>query len=228
MVQEQQLSANGIVLSVRTWPCDRPAFRPVVLLAGTATTASDWDIIATDLCQDRVVHAINLRGHGASTWPGEYGIGLMAVDVVELLPQLAPQLDVIGHSLGGLVACQAATVDDSPIGRLVLEDVGLLHPRQPAELTRPAGELDFDWGVIEQVRPEIDAPDSSWPDVLRRISCPTLAISGGPASFVPPAHVKELQLLIPYSSCVTIAAGHLIHATQPQTFLHAVRSHIDM
>ena len=84
----------------------------MVLLPGTGATADDWDGIAAGLSADRTVFAINLRAHGDSDWPGTYAISLMAQDVARLLPMLtADEVDIVGHSLGGLVACQLAASD---------------------------------------------------------------------------------------------------------------------
>ncbi|MCW2758116.1 MAG: putative hydrolase [Nocardioidaceae bacterium] len=222
----QTIIANGVSISVRTWLGDDARFPPVVLLAGTGATAQDWDTVATDLSADRRVHAVDVRGHGPSAWPGTYSIDLMAQDVIALLPKLARSIDVIGHSLGGLVACKAAA-GSTAVRRLVLEDVGVPHPRPSAALARPDGRLDFDWAVVEQVRPEIDDPDPRWPQILADISAPTLVIGGGPSSFVPSTHVAELANCVEHGSRITIDAGHLIHATEPEQFVAAVRGHLD-
>nr|WP_212755695.1 alpha/beta hydrolase [Flexivirga aerilata] len=203
----------------------------MVLLPGTGATANDWDEIAAELSRDRPVHAIDLRGHGASDRPGRYSIALLAGDVAALLPQLGNRLDLIGHSLGGLVAVQAIAKGGSDaraaMRRLVLEDVGVPRPHRPNPPTRPEGELDFDWEVVRQVRPEIDDPDPSWPELLAKVGAPTLAISGGPSSFVPEADVAALAAALTDGRMTTIDAGHLVHATRPTEFVTAIRAHLD-
>jgi pimeloyl-ACP methyl ester carboxylesterase len=199
----------------------------VVLLPGTGGTACDWDEIAADLSRDRAVYGVDLRGHGRSQWPGVYSIDLMANDLAELLPRLAAPVDVVGHSLGGLVAARAVAQNPNLARRLVLEDVGLPHRRTPATPTRPEGDLDFDWAVVEQVRPEIDAPAAHWASTFSAIHVPTLAIAGGPTSFVPQAHVAELVALISNIHHVTIDAGHEVHAVEPELFLKAVHDFLD-
>jgi pimeloyl-ACP methyl ester carboxylesterase len=144
----------------------------------------------------------------------------MAGDVAGLLPMLpAAEVDLVGHSLGGLVACQVTAAQQARVRRLVLEDVGMPHPRTPQAPARPAGPLSFDWAVVEQIRPEIDEPDSRWPQVMAAIQVPTLVIGGGPASFVPQEHVEELAQTVAHGTRVTIDAGHLVHATKPGAFL---------
>lgn len=199
----------------------------MVLLPATGATVADWDMVAEELGRDRTVHAVDLRGHGCSEWPGTYSIDLMAEDLRELLPRLGAQVDLIGHSLGGLVACRAVARDAAVVRRLVLEDVGVPHPRAPVLPDRPDGELEFDWAVVEQVRPEIDQPAASWPATLAALSVPTLVISGGPNSFVPQEHVIELVALAQRGQFATIEAGHCIHATKPDQFVRTVRAFLD-
>ena len=220
---------DGVDLAVAVWESAAPRLPPVILLPGTGLTASDWDVVAADLSRDRTVYAVDLRGHGASAWPGTYSIELMAHDVVALLPQLvgeAGRIDLVGHSLGGLVACRVAVA--SPlVRRLVLEDVGLPRARRQDTPNRPRGELAFDWAVVQQVRPEIDSPAPDWPDVLGAIAVPVLAIGGGPASFVPQDSVRALVDTVQDGTLVTIAAGHEVHADEPTAYVRAVRDHLD-
>jgi pimeloyl-ACP methyl ester carboxylesterase len=218
---------NGLRLAARWWDGGDLTRPTVVLLPATAETASDWDAIAEDLSHDRLVVALNLRGHGASDWPGSYSIDAMAEDVRELLARLDGPVDLVGHSLGGLVAWWVAAADSSMVRRLVLEDVGLLRPRPPGVPPRPDGELDFDWAVVEQVRPEIDNPDAAWPARAGRVHCKTLVIGGGADSPVPQEHVADLVEALPDGHLVTIEAGHLVHAARPSDFLVELRRFLD-
>ena len=142
------------------------AASPVVLLPGTGLTAGDWEPVAAELSRTRVVHAVDLRGHGASDWPGSYSIDLLAGDVARLLPQLGPR--------------------------------------------------------VEQVRPEVDTPSQRWPGVLRSLTVPVLALSGGPASFVPVEWVEDLVAGVADGAMVTVDAGHEVHRNRPADFLDAV------
>jgi pimeloyl-ACP methyl ester carboxylesterase len=219
---------GAVTLAVRSWPCPEAAQPPVVLLPGAGATADDWDGIAAGLSVDRTVFAVDLRGHGDSDWPGTYAISLMAQDVARLLPMLtAAEVDIVGHSLGALVACQVAATEGTRLRRLVLEDTGMPHPRPAATPVRPPGPLSFDWAVVEQVRPEIDDPDPRWPQVMATIQVPTLVIGGGPRSFLPQEHLEELATTVARGTRVTIDAGHLVHATKPDDFLAAVRIFLD-
>jgi pimeloyl-ACP methyl ester carboxylesterase len=218
MVQVESVTVGGVRLSQRVWTCDRPTGPPVVLLPATGETAADWDGVAAELRRDRVVRAVDLRGHGASDWPGQYSLRLMSTDVVALLQRFDEPPDLVGHSLGGLVACLTVAAAPRSVRKLALEDVPMPHPRPAANPSRPPGRLDFDWRVVEQVRPEIDNPDSMWADVIARITIPTLVIAGGPRSAIPQRHVAELARMLADGRLVTIDAGHLVHATKPEEF----------
>ena len=225
---QSTFDVDGVTLVVRAWSAADPSRPPVVLLPATAQTAEDWDVVAAALHSSRTVYAVNLRGHGPSDWPGAYSIQAMADDVTGLLRQLRDQpVDLVGHSLGGLVACTVASAHPELVRRLVLEDVGLLHPRPAAPPSRPDGVLSFDWRVVEQVRPAIDDPDPRWKQVVAGITAPTLVIAGGPSSPVPQEHVAELVRTLPDGRMVTVDAGHLVHARRPDEFIHHLQTFLD-
>lgn len=219
MVRLERIDVGDVRLSQRVWECGRPTHPPVVLLAATGETAADWDAVAAELSRDRVVRSVDLRGHGDSDWPGEYSLRLMCADIMGLLRRSENRTDLVGHSLGGLVACLAVAAAPDTVRKLALEDVPMPHPRPSALPRRPAGRLEFDWRVIEQVRPEIDNPALEWPDVVRRITVPTLVIAGGSRSAIPQQHVMELAGMLVNGRLTSIDAGHMIHATKPEEFL---------
>ncbi len=224
------VDAEGVALVVRAWLDNEPSeYPPVVLLPATGETAEDWAVVASALCSSRTVYAVNLRGHGPSDWPGSYSIGLMAADVTSVLDGVFAQapVDLVGHSLGGLVACQVAAARPELVRRLVLEGVGLLHPRRADPPPRPEGVLPFDWRVVEQVRPEIDNFDPAWAGVVAAITAPTLVVAGGPRSPVPQDRIDDLVRLLPAGRKVTVDAGHLVHSTQPDAFIRELVSFLD-
>jgi pimeloyl-ACP methyl ester carboxylesterase len=228
MPTRMDVAVDGVTLAVRMWPGAGPSRPPVVLLPGTAATAEDWDVVASALCPSRTVYAVNLRGHGGSDWPGTYSIQLLADDVAELLRKLGGRpVDLVGHSLGGLVACRVAAAGPQLVARLVLEDVGLPHPRPAAPPPRPDGDLPFDWRMVEQVRPEIDDPDPAWRRIAAGIAAPTLVIAGGPSSSVPQEHVAELVETLPDGRMVTVDSGHLVHAMEPDEFIRHLLAFLD-
>lgn len=221
--------SGGLSLAVRVWAGPAASQPPLVLLPATGETAEDWDAIAEAMSATRTVYAVNLRGHGSSTWPGTYSIQLMADDVTSWLAARADAgpVDLVGHSLGGLVACSVAAGCPDRVGRLVLEDVGLLKPRAPSPPARPDGALAFDWKVVEQVRPEIDNFDPAWSELVATIDCPTLVIAGGSTSPVPQEQIADLVDRLPDGRMVTLEAGHLVHTHSPQEFIGQLQGFLD-
>lgn len=228
MPELMDVVVDDVRLSLRVWAGPRTGRPPAVLLHATGETAEDWDTVAGKLRAERTVYAVDLRGHGKSEWPGRYGIDLFARDVIGALDRLDTEpVDLVGHSLGGLVACAVAAGRPERIRRLVLEDIGFPHPRPPAMPDRPDGDLPFDWRIVEQVRPQIDNPDPNWGAIVARIAAPTLLIAGGASSHVPQEHVAELADRLADARRTTIAAGHLVHASRPAEYLAELVAFLD-
>jgi pimeloyl-ACP methyl ester carboxylesterase len=218
-----KVAVGDLHFSLRVWQAVGKDKTPTVLLHATGQTACDWDETASGLCAERTVYAVDLRGHGASDWPGTYSLNLFAHDVIGILDQLdLGAVDLVGHSLGGLVACMVAAGRQEHVRKLALEDIAFPHPRPPRLPIRPPGDLPFDWHMVEQVRPQIDDPDPGWADIIARIRAPTLLIAGGAASPVPQQHVAELADRLADARLTTIEAGHLVHETVPDQYLRAL------
>lgn len=216
-----ELDAGGVVLRGVLHPRRRRVSprATAVLLPGTGDTAATWDAVGPVLSADRDVVALSLRGHGRSDRPGAYSIAGMADDVAAALVELEHgPVDLVGHSLGGLVAMLVAAREPALVRRLVLEDVGLPQPRVPSLPARPDGALPFDWAVVEQVRPEIDQPAGHWPYTARAVAAPTLVVAGGPTSSVPQDGIADLVAAVPDARAVTVDAGHLVHEREPEQF----------
>ncbi|GAB3875615.1 alpha/beta fold hydrolase [Terrabacter terrigena] len=222
----------ALLLHERRWgrPGDAPT---VVLVHATGETGADWAAVAGALAADRLVVAVDLRGHGSSPWPGSYALDELADDLVATVERLVAAdpagrpVDLVAHSLGGLVAVLLAGRRPGLVRRLVLEDVPVPHPRDPRQPTPPEGELAFDWEAVTQVRAQIDAPDPRWPERVARICAPTLVVWGGPSSPIPAAHVQEMADSVVDGRLQRIDAGHLVHAHEPDAFTAAAREFLD-
>lgn len=169
------------------------------------------------------MYALDLRGHGRSDWPGDYSLELVQADVLQFLDALGlGAVDLIRHSMGGIVAYLLAENHPQRVSRLVLEDVPIPRPRERTTLTRPDGALSFDWEMVPAVRRQIDVPDPRWLERLSQITAKTLVLAGGPHSHVPQDGVAEFAGRIPGGRVVTIPVGHLIHHAAPELFTEAV------
>ncbi|MEV4458943.1 alpha/beta hydrolase [Microbispora sp. NPDC049633] len=221
MTDHASVQANGVRIAYRTYGTDGGV--PLVLLHGLGEGMADWAGVAPVLAAHRHVYALDLRGHGASGRPGTYGLELMRDDVLAFLDALSlGTVDVIGHSMGGLVAYLLAAERPDRVRTLILEDVPIPVPREPPPLVRPEGPLPFDWAMVTAIRPEIDRPDPAWLERLGRITARTLVIGGGPDSHIPQDRVAEMARRVPGAAHVTIPAGHLVHENAPGAFVREV------
>ncbi|MFE2723624.1 alpha/beta fold hydrolase [Kitasatospora sp. NPDC059327] len=206
-----------------------PGGPPLLLLHALGERATDWDGVLPDLAPHHRVLALDLRGHGDSGWPGRYGVGPMRDDVLGLLDALGlERVDVVGHSMGGVVAYLLAQEHPERVGRLVLEDVPAPHPRPASPVADgPAEPVAFDWAVVKAVKEQIDTPDPRWLERMAAIVAPTLVVAGGRASHVPQDRLAELAERIPDCRVVTVEAGHLVHHARPAEFVAVVAPFLD-
>ncbi|MFF8196442.1 alpha/beta fold hydrolase [Streptomyces bobili] len=221
MADHHAIHVGGVRLAYQaSGPPDAP---PLVMLHALGEDATDWDIVAPVFARSWRVYALDLRGHGRSDWPGEYSLQLMRDDVLGFLDALAlDRVDLVGHSMGGIVAYLLAEDCPQRVDRLVLEDVPIPRPREQTTPTRPDGKLTFDWEMVLAIRRQVDTPDAEWLQRLSRITAKTLVVAGGPRSHVPQDGIVELACRVPHGRVVTIPAGHLIHKSEPMEFAKAV------
>lgn len=147
----------------------------------------------------------------------------MRDDVLGFLDALAlDRVDLMGHSMGGIVAYLFAGEYPRRVDRLVLEDVPVPRPREQSTPIRPDGKLTFDWEMVLAVKRQIDTPDPEWLESLSKITADTLAVAGGPGSHVSQEGIAELARRVPQGRVVTIPAGHLIHNAQPTVFVEEI------
>lgn len=112
--------------------------RVVVCAHGLARQGRDFDRLARHLSADYRVICPDVVGRGQSDWlrnPAAYQIPTYVADMVTLLARLdVEQVDWVGTSMGGLIGLGLAALPDSPLRRLVLNDVG--PSIEPAALQR--------------------------------------------------------------------------------------------
>lgn len=106
------------------------AHNPRVLLCvhGLSRQGRDFDTLARSLANTYRVVCPDVVGRGSSDWladPAGYNIPAYVADMVTLLARLqAKPLHWVGTSMGGLIGLGLAALPDSPVQRLVLNDVG--------------------------------------------------------------------------------------------------------
>lgn len=115
-------------LYVRAYgPVDGP---PVLALHGVTGHAARWKILADALPHLRIL-AMDLRGHGRSTWHPPWGIEQHVADALAVLDAAGlSRVAVLGHSYGAAIALHLAHAAPERVERLALLDPALgLDPR---------------------------------------------------------------------------------------------------
>lgn len=227
--QHMERIGEGVWLSCRSWGSGDL----VVLLHGLGESSATWTEVGPALAESgdgRRVVAVDLRGHGQSDRPGVYSHATMAADVRALWQGWgSPPVMIVGHSLGGVVACLVAASMGDRVVRLVMEDVApprTGRTRRPIP-DRPTHEVPFDWPVVPAILSEINDPDPAWWSALGHVTAPTLIVGGGPSSTVDQRELVAAAQAINDSTVVTIDAGHHVHAIQPAAFITAVDGFLD-
>jgi pimeloyl-ACP methyl ester carboxylesterase len=141
---------------------------PVVCVHGLTRTGRDFDVLGERLGQRRQVVAPDMPGRGRSDFlpvKSDYGYPLYLGAVAALIGTLdAPEVDYVGTSMGGIIGMMLAGQPNSPIRRLVLNDVGPLIPQ--AALAHIAtyvgqGEEFGDLDAVEAYYRRVAAPYGS-------------------------------------------------------------------
>lgn len=131
---------NGLKLYVHRFRDESvaPSGLTLLLLHGIFDAGATWDLVAGPLVRaGHEVLAPDLRGFGRSDWLGAGGYYYFpdyVADVAALVDELNPsRLGVVGHSMGGAVACLYAGSHPARVERLaVLEGLG--PPDMPASI----------------------------------------------------------------------------------------------
>ena len=100
----------------------------LVCVHGLTRQGRDFDTFAQAMQGDYRVVCPDVPGRGQSDWlknPASYAIPQYVADMVTLLARLdATEVHWVGTSMGGLIGLGLAALPESPIRRLVLNDVG--------------------------------------------------------------------------------------------------------
>lgn len=231
-------TTGAIDLAVRRSGPD--AEKPVLLVHGMGGDHHTWRPLASALrTAGRTVISYDQRGHGRSSRSPSYLLNDFRDDLTFVLDGLGvDQVDVVGHSLGGQTALRMAMTSPERIGKLVLEEIPPM-PRTQADLDEsiapftgiadrvrgvwsmaryPGPVLRFDHRMSDVVTRQFDAVDTSWWEALSLIAFPTLVVSGGERSFLPPRHLQSLTDALPSGDFYQIDAGHSVHRDRPDEF----------
>ena len=95
---------------------------------GLTRRGSDFKTLAQAMCKDYYVVCPDVVGRGDSdrlTNPMQYAVPQYVADIAQLVKQLGvSQVDWLGTSMGGLIGMVYAAMPNSPIRRMLINDVG--------------------------------------------------------------------------------------------------------
>jgi esterase len=114
------------------WPTSQAPAGTILFLHGGALQARTWDAVGMLLRDSYRCIAVDLRGHGESSWSSgrDYQLSAHAADISAFIVEkrLEPVI-LVGHSLGGLIAMTVAASSQPAIAALVLVDIAPARSR---------------------------------------------------------------------------------------------------
>lgn len=114
--------------------------RAVICVHGLTRNCRDFDALAAALQNDLRVISVSIAGRGKSDWlpnKDDYGYPQYMNDMTALMARVtatgATEINWVGTSMGGMLGMLLASRPNSPLRRLVLNDVGTLIPKASME-----------------------------------------------------------------------------------------------
>jgi pimeloyl-ACP methyl ester carboxylesterase len=175
----RSLSPHGFHrVAYREW--GHPACpRVVVCLHGLTRNGRDFDALALVLSDRFRLLCPDMPGRGDSEWlpnPTDYVFPTYLTALTALLAHAdVERVAWVGTSMGGLLGMVMAAQRDTPVTRLVINDVGPVI--EPAALSRISGYVGLDpvfdsFAALEAHIREVSAPfgalsDAQWTDLAR-------------------------------------------------------------
>ena len=127
--------------------------RVLVCAHGLSRQGRDFDTLARAVSQHYRVVCPDVVGRGQSDWltdPMGYQIPAYVADMVTLLARLNAQtVHWVGTSMGGLIGMGLASLANSPVHRLVLNDVGPVIQAQALQRIGSYLGLPMRWDSVE-------------------------------------------------------------------------------
>jgi pimeloyl-ACP methyl ester carboxylesterase len=120
--------------------------RVVICVHGIGRNARDFDDLAAALVETHRVISVDMPGRGRSDWlanPNDYIFPTYLTVLTALIARSgAESVDWVGTSMGGLLGLTLAAMPQTPVARLVVNDVG--PTIEPAALERIRGYFGLD------------------------------------------------------------------------------------
>ena len=153
--------------------------RIAICVHGLTRNGRDFDYLAAVLADEYRVVCPDIVGRGCSEWLAvkeDYSYPTYCADMASMVAWLhADRVDWVGTSMGGLIGMLLAALANTPIRRLVVNDVGPLIPAAALERIGAYVGSDprfDDVEAVEQYSREIYAPfgplgDAQWRHLAR-------------------------------------------------------------
>jgi len=153
--------------------------RVVICVHGLARTGRDFDVLGEAMGATHRVLAVDLPGRGASDWladPNDYTFPTYLAALTALIARSgADEVAWVGTSLGGLLGIVMAAQADTPVTRLIVNDVGtVIEAAALARIGTYVGQ-DPTFGSFDEIATyvrTISAPfgalsDAQWDHLIR-------------------------------------------------------------
>ncbi|NNE72651.1 MAG: alpha/beta hydrolase [Acidimicrobiales bacterium] len=109
--------------------------RPLVLVHGITGARHDWRKVVGPLSEARSVITIDQRGHGETSHPADpstYHFDQLVDDLAGFIEEVVGgSFDLLGHSMGGMVAMRYAMKKPDRLRSLVLMNTAPVSPEKP-------------------------------------------------------------------------------------------------
>lgn len=150
------ISPSGLHRMAYTEWGDADNPRVLVCIHGLTRSGRDFDFLAREMATHYRVVCPDVVGRGRSAWLKDsagYAIPQYVADMVTLVARLdVASVHWLGNSMGGIIGMVLASMENTPITRLVINDVG---PVLTAEALKRIGDyigLDPTWASFEEAQ----------------------------------------------------------------------------
>ena len=162
--ERSTIEGGGRTWSFLTW--GRPSDPPLLLVHGVTSNAGIWWRVGAALAAaGRRVTAVDLPGHGPNrTWSGKHRFNETAAELAAFIRAAGldvPELAVVGHSWGAMVAAHLAGAGIRPAA-IVLVDPPYLTLPQLEALTREPTERPYE--SLDEARAAVRMANPEWTD----------------------------------------------------------------
>jgi pimeloyl-ACP methyl ester carboxylesterase len=154
--RHETLTLRGLETRITRWgPAPAAGEAPVFLLHGWLDTGTTFQILVDAFTRDRPLLSIDWRGFGRTQWPEDgYWFPDYLADLDALLERLSPgqPARLVGHSMGGNVACLYAGVRPDRVRCVAsLEGFGMART-QPSQAPQRLRQWLNELGTLPALR----------------------------------------------------------------------------